>query len=93
MPRKMIGSSCFLPMSSVFAIVPINNRAAQAKSILLKAGRMLDVRSGKYIANAGVLVENDKIKEAGPLTEVQAHAPKDATDYRSWSGNTAARLD
>jgi imidazolonepropionase-like amidohydrolase len=45
---------------------------------LLKAGRMLDVRTGKYIPNAGVLIENDKIKEAGPLLQVQAHAPKDA---------------
>jgi imidazolonepropionase-like amidohydrolase len=50
----------------------------QARSILLKAGRMLDVRTGKYTSNAGILVENDKIKEAGPLAQVQAHAPTDA---------------
>jgi imidazolonepropionase-like amidohydrolase len=48
------------------------------KAILLKAGRMLDVRTGKYVANAAVLVENDKIKEAGPLSQIQAHAPKNA---------------
>ena len=48
-------------------------------SILLKAARMLDVRTGKYVSNAGVLVENDKIKEVGPLAQVQAHAQKGAT--------------
>ena len=46
------------------------------KSTLLKAARMLDVRSGKYVTNAAILIENDKIKEAGRFTEVQAHAPK-----------------
>ena len=50
-----------------------------AKTILLKAARLLDVRTGKYISNAGVLIENDKIKEAGPLAQVQGHAPKEAT--------------
>lgn len=53
--------------------------AAPSKHILLKAGRMLDVHSGKYIANVGVLIENDKIKEAGPFADVHAHAPHDAT--------------
>lgn len=52
-------------------------QATQTKSILLKAGRVLDVRAGKYVAGAGVLVENNKIKEVGPLTQVQAHAAKD----------------
>jgi len=73
MPRKMT-VLMLLTLSSVFACSQTTE--PQAKSILLKANRMLDVRTGKYVANAGVLVENDKIKEAGPLTEVQAHTPK-----------------
>jgi len=48
-----------------------------AKSILLKGRRILDVRTGKYLAGSGVLVENDRIKEIGPLAQVQAHAAKD----------------
>jgi imidazolonepropionase-like amidohydrolase len=75
MPNKMT-VLMLLTLSSVFACAQTTE--PQAKSILLKADRMLDVRTGKYVANAGVLVENDKIKEAGPLTEVQAHAPKGA---------------
>lgn len=48
------------------------------RTTLLKAGRLLDVRSGNYLANQGVLIENDKIKEVGPLAEVQSHAPRNA---------------
>ncbi|HXA86072.1 MAG TPA: amidohydrolase family protein [Candidatus Dormibacteraeota bacterium] len=74
MPRRILAFILLL-LSSAFA----SAQAAppQAKTILLKAGRLLDVRTGKYIPNAGILVENAKIKEAGPLAQVQAHAPKD----------------
>jgi imidazolonepropionase-like amidohydrolase len=73
MPR-WISVFILLLLSSAFALVQAT--AAQPKTTLLKAGRMLDVRTGKYIPNAGVLIENDKIKEAGPLLQVQAHSPK-----------------
>jgi imidazolonepropionase-like amidohydrolase len=49
-----------------------------AKTTLLKVARVLDVRTGKYRENAGVLIENDKIKEVGPIIELQAHAAKNA---------------
>lgn len=45
---------------------------------LIKAGRVLDVKGGKYLLDQGILTEGEKIKEIGPWTEVQAHAPKDA---------------
>jgi imidazolonepropionase-like amidohydrolase len=76
MPRKMT-ILILLTLSSVFGCAQTTE--PQAKSILLKAARILDVRTGKYLINAGVLVENDRIKEVGPMAEVQAHAPKDAT--------------
>jgi len=44
---------------------------------LIKAGRILDVRSGKYLLDQGILTDGEKIKEIGAWTEVQAHAPKD----------------
>jgi imidazolonepropionase-like amidohydrolase len=76
MTRKMT-VLMLLALSSVFACAQATE--PQAKSILLKAGRMLDVRTGKYVANAGVLVENDRIKEVGLMAEVQVHAPKGVT--------------
>lgn len=50
----------------------------QASTTLLKTGRLLDVRTGKYTYNQGVLIENDRIKEVGPLPSVQSHAPRNA---------------
>jgi len=44
---------------------------------LIKAGRILDVRTGKYLLDQGILTDGEKIKEIGAWTEVQAHAPKD----------------
>jgi imidazolonepropionase-like amidohydrolase len=47
-------------------------------SVLVKAGKLLDVRNGSYINNAGIWIEGERIKEVGGFSEVQAHAPKDA---------------
>lgn len=45
---------------------------------LIKAGRVLDVKSGSYLLNQGILTEGERIKEIGPWEQVQNHAPKDA---------------
>ncbi|HEV7552307.1 MAG TPA: hypothetical protein VGP65_11525, partial [Candidatus Angelobacter sp.] len=74
MPGRILAFILLL-LSSAF--VSAQAAPPQARATLLKAGRMLDVRTGKYIPNAGVLVENDKIKEVGPLAQVQPHAPKE----------------
>ncbi len=48
------------------------------KTILIQAGRVLDVRAGRYLNNQALLVEKDRIKEIGPLAEIEARAPKGA---------------
>ncbi len=73
---KRISAFILLLLSCAFASAQA--ATPQTKTILLKAARLLDVRTGRYIPSAGVLIEQDKIKEAGPLAQVQAHAPKDA---------------
>jgi imidazolonepropionase-like amidohydrolase len=52
--------------------------SAPAQSVLVKAGKLLDVRKGAYIDGAAIWIEGDRIKEVGKLAEVQAHAPRDA---------------
>lgn len=62
------------------ATTALSQVPAQAPArVLVKAGRLLDVRSGRYLANQAILVEDGKIKEVGASTEVAAHAPKNAT--------------
>ena len=54
--------------------------AAQSPSsgTLIKAGRLLDPRTGNILAPAAVLIEDGKIKEVGPPSQVQAAAPAGA---------------
>jgi imidazolonepropionase-like amidohydrolase len=56
-------------------ILTATELVAQSPSpqILIKAGRLLDPRSGNVLSPAVVLIENDKIKEVGPPPQVQTH--------------------
>jgi len=60
----------------IFAAVQL---AAQSPSpaTLIKAGRLLDPSSGNVLSPSAVLIENGKIKEVGPLPQVQTHASGD----------------
>ncbi|HTG51447.1 MAG TPA: amidohydrolase family protein [Candidatus Tectomicrobia bacterium] len=49
-----------------------------APATLVKAGRLLDPRSGNVLSPAAVLIENGKVKEVGSPSNVQAHAPAGA---------------
>ncbi|HEY4758010.1 MAG TPA: hypothetical protein VIH43_05590, partial [Chthoniobacterales bacterium] len=44
---------------------------------ILTADRLLEPRSGNVLSPAAVLIDGDKVKEVGPPTQVQAHAPND----------------
>lgn len=66
----------------VFAFFPILATAQEQPepptSVVVKAGRLLDVRKGTYIENAAVWIEGERIKEVGPASDVELHVPKDA---------------
>ena len=49
-----------------------------SRSVLIKAGRLLDVTSGQYRVEQGILITDDRIKEVGPVASVQSHTPKEA---------------
>jgi imidazolonepropionase-like amidohydrolase len=48
------------------------------KIVLIKAGRLVDVRGGRVLENQGILIEGQRIKSVGPLAEVQKSAPANA---------------
>ncbi|HYL61641.1 MAG TPA: amidohydrolase family protein [Candidatus Methylomirabilis sp.] len=54
------------------------SKSRLSATVLVKAGKLLDVRKGSYIDNAGIWIESERIKEVGGFSEVQSHAPKDA---------------
>ncbi|MGA3328389.1 MAG: amidohydrolase family protein [Terriglobia bacterium] len=53
-------------------------RTTPPKPTLIKAGRILDVRTGDYLTGQGILVEDGKIKQVAAFADLQAHVPKDA---------------
>jgi imidazolonepropionase-like amidohydrolase len=44
---------------------------------LIRAGRVLEVRNGKYAYDQGILTVGKRIKEVGPWEQVRVHAAKD----------------
>jgi imidazolonepropionase-like amidohydrolase len=60
----------------IFAATQLAAQSPSPKT-LIKAGRLLDPRSGNALSPAAVLVENGKIKEVGPPPQLQAHASGD----------------
>src|SRR5271166_4023532 len=76
---KAIGSVLSLLLASVVAFPqqPLVESPV-GSSILIKAGRLLEVRKGAYIENVGIWIERGRIKEVGPASQVGAHAPKNA---------------
>lgn len=52
-------------------------RTQPPRLILIKAGRLIDVRAGgRVLENQGILIENDRIKMVGPFQETLAQAPR-----------------
>src|SRR4051812_22279462 len=49
--------------------------AAQARRVLIRAGRLVDARAGRVLTDQAILVEGDRIKEVGPAQTVAGHAP------------------
>jgi imidazolonepropionase-like amidohydrolase len=71
----------FLLLAASFsALFASGQLAAQSPApvTLVKAGRLLDPRTGKVLSPVAVLIEDGKIKEVGAPSQVQPHAPAGA---------------
>jgi len=68
----LLANTCLVNAQSSIASKPLS-------VTLLRAGRVLDVRSGHYIESAGILIEGDRIKEVGRTADIETHVPKGAT--------------
>ena len=68
---------CTVLTALFFVLFSVGRVVAQTPTVqtLVRAGRMLDPRTGQVLSPAAVLIENGKIKQVGSPTEVQAHAP------------------
>jgi imidazolonepropionase-like amidohydrolase len=71
---RKLGISFVLGLVSVVSAVEMPAQSA-APVTLIKAGRLLDPRTGNVVSPAAVLIEDGKIKEVGSPSQLQAHAP------------------
>jgi len=53
-------------------VLPAEVSAQTAQRTILRAGKLLDVRSGKVLTNQAVVIEGDKIASVGPASELKA---------------------
>jgi imidazolonepropionase-like amidohydrolase len=74
---KQIRKRFTLFVAIFFVLFSSEKVAAQSPAFvtLVKAGRLLDPRTGNVLSPAAVLIENGKIKEVGAPSRVRADAP------------------
>ncbi len=73
---RKLGISFVLGLVAVVSAVQTPAQSAVPVT-LIKAGRLLDPRTGNVLSPAAVLIEDGKIKEVGSPSQLQAHAPAD----------------
>jgi imidazolonepropionase-like amidohydrolase len=71
---RKLGILFVLGLVAVVSAVPTPAQSAVPVT-LIKAGRLLDPRTGNILAPAAVLIEDNKIKEVGPPSQVRPAAP------------------
>jgi imidazolonepropionase-like amidohydrolase len=71
---RKLGILFVLGLVAVASAVPTPAQSAVPVT-LIKAGRLLDPRTGNILAPAAVLIQDGKIKEVGAPAQMQAHAP------------------
>jgi len=77
MKKSAIACVVLLALWSV-RVTPQAQVKQNSASIVVKAGKLLDVNKGSYVENAAVWIEGDRIKEVGRFADIRSHAPKDA---------------
>ena len=68
--KKLVASLILL----VFAFVIVNAQRAAPSMVLIKAGRLIDVRAGRVLENQGILIEGERIKAVGGFDEIKRSA-------------------
>jgi imidazolonepropionase-like amidohydrolase len=69
----------FFVVLSLLQTIGFTQTKVSSSIVLIKAGRLIDVRAGRVLENQGILVDGQRIKAVGPLAEIQRNAPPSAT--------------
>jgi hypothetical protein len=70
--------ACLLLAAFFTGLFPNGHLAGETPNrTLIKAGRLIDPRTGNGLLSPAVLIEDGKIKEIGPVSQLHTHAPAD----------------
>jgi imidazolonepropionase-like amidohydrolase len=64
-----------LLLSPYLSIAQTGKVAETPKRVLIRAGRLVDVRGGRVLTNQAILIEGDRIKEVGAAQAIASRAP------------------
>src|SRR5438132_9782673 len=70
MTRKFLSAM----LMSCFVCLSISAQSSSKVLTLIKAGRLIDVRSGHVLTDQAILIEGDRIKEVGPAGKLISKA-------------------
>ncbi len=72
--------TALLILASICANTAIaEDPAKPGKAIVIKAGRLLEVRAGKVLTDQAIVIEGERVSKLGTAQEILKTAPKDAT--------------
>ena len=73
-------AKAFLSLLMVFVIAASITLAQSptVESTLIRAGKLIDVKTGRVLTDQAILIEGNLIKEVGPADQVKGHAPAGA---------------
>ena len=78
MKKTVRAFSALLIMALLSCSLSAFAQAPAKEVILIKAGKLVDVRSGRILNDQAILIEGDRIKEVGAAASVAGHAPANA---------------
>jgi len=67
-----MGRFLWCSLVAVFLVVPL--AAEEAPLLYVRAGRLLDVRSGQVLTDQMIVVRGERIERVGPATEIRVPA-------------------
>lgn len=76
--RPILSMLVFIWAAFLAASVRCQEETNRPSAVVVKAGRVLDVRTGKYLEHQLILIEGDRIKEIGAESQVTSHVPSEA---------------
>lgn len=73
--KRILGLLLLLFLSSAPLLAQGSGPQEAPKYVLIRAGKLLDVRTGRVLVNQAILIEGDRIREVGAAQAIQSRVP------------------